>query len=160
MAHSDLLCLALAWTPDRPDDRSCPQPNQWTWDQPGTTVRVRPRRRSPSMMAGRAATVADRFPPPSCNSTIARPDRGRHPPDELVGGDPGMPVGRVDNPQHGPLPEPLGRCQDGRGGGAAWWPEPHRPDPQRPQGAPTVGDFVANAGRRQPVEGLGVAPGV
>jgi hypothetical protein len=32
MAHSDLLCLALAWKSDRPDDRSWPQPNQWTWD--------------------------------------------------------------------------------------------------------------------------------
>src|SRR5215207_5648420 len=159
MAYSDLLCLALAWTPDRPDDRSWPQPNQWTWDQPGTTVRVRPRRRSPSMMAGRAATVADRSPPPSCSNTIA-PGRGQHPPDELVGGDAGLPVGRVDAPQHGPVPEPLGGCQDGRGGGTAGGPEPHRVDPQRLQGAPAPGELVADASRREPIKGLGMPVGV
>jgi len=40
------------------------------------------------------------------------------------------------------------------------WPEPHRVDPQRRQGAPAPGDLAADASRREPVEGLRMPIGV
>ena len=113
------------------------------------------------MMARRTATVADRFPPPSCNSTTA-PGRAAASTrcTSWSGGNARMPVSRVHIPQHGAVPKLLGRRQYGRGNGPAWWPEAHRAEAQRLQDAPALGDLIPDAGHRQPVKGLGVTPGV
>jgi hypothetical protein len=146
------------WIGLTPGSRS--QPNR-RWDQLGTTVGVRPHAAQP-IDDGRQGRHGGRpFPPPSCNSTTA-PGRAAASTrcTSWSAVPPGMPVGRVHTPQHGAVPKLLGRRQYGRGDGPAWWPEAHRAEVQRLQGAPASGDLIPDAGHRQPVKGRGVAPGV
>ena len=82
----------------------------------------------PRTIAGNAATVADRSPPPSWRMTI-EPGRtaAEHSLRDRLRRAPRAPVGRVDRPEDDPLAERRGRAHEPRGGAAAGGPEQRGP---------------------------------
>jgi hypothetical protein len=103
------------WTGLTPGTRS--QPNQWAriswarrWGEAQAAQPIDDGRQGRHRGRPITATIVQQH-------NRARPDPGQHPLNQLVGGEAGPPVGRVDAPQHGAVADRLAGRRHGRGGG-------------------------------------------